>query len=792
MKRIKLWFVLIIVISTSCKEIQIVGEQNIDFNKDSPDWGRKKTGLSRFESSILPNVFLHHKLQISDKEAIEISKQWSQIIDFFNENFSTEDTSLFTKDGEFSLDQLIFYIGDSPENRSMLKVAHPDLIFLDKSVLTKPSLIILEILKELGDDLPDLASQQWLYEKSVLQLYENLIYHKKSNKLPYYSIIYNADFLSISDELFLEVFEARAELDGQKIDLKSFNKNLIHLINLVSISKISLYSHDDSEQKEYHVSRVRIFLEKLKLNKDVELNDFELLGTFTFLWDIHHKLHYQKFIKEIEGHTIFSYNNVNFFVPNDLASIKIKWLEGFVNGVIIPRTNIDIDRDKALNVVLIESESKFTSPGYLSNQIMITVDNSLLEIRDKEKFIDQLWGWKIKDLIDSENKFNFTSSFREAYSLLPEFSENSIIEMNFEELKASYSTFLTLLYSDKDIESSINSIDELIEYRKTDVLSEICKSPSEEELKFFLMKYNFRNFELTSTIDFMIYLKDFLHFKHLLTTARIFKLSSDKSTTFNFVKSALHFYLITSRMQVEDPIFIQYATLFFKPFDDYRNKMVTFFGDSKTKYKYILNHYDIGISGSSYSTPASPCPRFIIKNRVPTICFNIEPGQALQDLLLVSYPHELSFFQLVLQLNPQVTSSLFTNDRYRNLKEPFRNFVELEADLFLGFYQAHPNGLNLSNEEIRKVINQLSQKPRESMDYFKYSPYSFGEVKQRKRAYLLGANLAKLSKWNSSSPKDVILKLHEKFIKIYRKSNLLKASELNPEVANLFSEETFD
>ena len=386
-----------------------------------------------------------------------------------------------------------------------------------------------------------------------------------------------------------------------------------------------------------------------------------------------------------------------------------------------------------------------------------------------------------------DNEQNFINPIRELYkSAYPsEFLDNYINNINFIDLSASYGFFYFLLEANKPDNNSsipiINDVDGLIYGTNRTFLNGFIEgAPSQAEITYFLQNIDKNNL---GTIDQKKALKNFLHFRHLLASARIAKeYTAEYQHRFDELKEKLNSLLSNPLQEISEEYFKNQTTFYFQPFDDYLNRLEKFWGIPNCTFCSFFDHYNALKNKWSYIyydySDALPSGVNRPKRNKPFIYLNNKRNKTIKSMLGFVLPHEVGHYL-------QHSHGLDMESGFGTISEKEKSMLkELEADMFAGYFSTYLQGLDSNNQ--KKVIKDIYRMGDYQTSRGGIWIASFEQVNDphgsgvaRQEAFTQGIRFAthhqniKIEK----DPHNLVLELHEAFIAYAKINNLLEKAK---------------
>ena len=538
-------------------------------------------------------------------------------------------------------------------------------------------------------------------------------------------------------------------------DIKILIQQFTHLCHLVFYARCTLYFSDFSDRefikRNFHT--VEGFLDS---------NSFEVALDESIYASVRQKFY--ESVRLYKGKKINYYNRLDILSLEDKI-LKDKALEieyskdklAFISEIwrkTLNRFRIENPNIRDINkplVLVTEEEVKF-----LNNEedcFCITKDMSRLE----EKELARLFSISIENSWLNSQKGNL---FLDEYRLLPKLKEN----FNNHDLHAlinCHKYFVSSILRKNITTKSINSIEELVRNSEPNLIQNLTTLPNKEDITFFLSKSKKKQ-SLSDIIDNKLYVRNFLHFRHLLTILRIYdKLKDRDDTLYHYVFQKMEKLLRDPLVQVEESDFIATMSLFFNPFDIYLEKLNAFWDFEYPIHSYFIDYY-------SYRKEKASCyfhnmPRINLErnkqDKLPIVLLSSRSEKTIKEWLYFTLSHEIG--------HHIQHSSNFHQKFTVDTKEAKYIGKELEADMFAGFFLAHEEGLSLSLEEQKSLAEGLYlRRKAKCVDPFMSNKKPHGSPEQRKRAFILGCKLANFPSLKERS-RETKMDLHALFNEIY-------------------------
>ena len=577
--------------------------------------------------------------------------------------------------------------------------------------------------------------------------------------------------------IFLEVFSKNKNIKNLiSKDLSSMFKIYHHLMKLSVYSRYRFYKSTEIEKIKNSIKNLNSFVEALKT-----------------------KATYEELVNNIDSN---SHEYTSFFEKGDL-------LDDFVEYTYCHDYEIfDVDRKILIseNIELSDGDKAKLLDGFNPN-------NSLIYLIGDSDGLDKSKYWQ--DLVitkNSDNKARFSfplpqdyklkTIFKEEYSKNPEFKK-VVQNANFDNLLSSYKLFLNLLAGNQVDEPvnqrDINSLDDLIDLPSLSRNQDAAREPTLAELFFFLKDIDSNSFlETVKLYEQRYYIRNFLHFRHLLSLTRfsVHNQDFDKRESYFQNKQKLESLVKKPLSPISDAYYLREMENFFKPFsyvvdrlDDFWNYTVplrlAFYDyykvNGKSKTCYYGDYKSVNIANTdNFSSLIS------ISTIIPhEVGHHIQASRSIN--LDYAVPKEMDSIQKQKRRGKKYLLEHFlSKGSYSKMAR------ELEADMYAGFFAGHSEGLNigLHSSYLKSVLRLLETSFGDAAAGFRSEDFEnfknpHGNVKERSRAYLLGVNLSRLPEYQIQD-KQTKMRLHEYFKSIYVKSDYLRNLDLIPSEKHLF------
>ena len=374
-------------------------------------------------------------------------------------------------------------------------------------------------------------------------------------------------------------------------------------------------------------------------------------------------------------------------------------------------------------------------------------------------FQDCLYHEIIKNLIsDTNGGFHeaVISEIQEAHSLMR--AKDFLKTLGFDSIKNSYFDFLNLL-----CEKEPNSFDEGKDESEGEIkdLSGILKDHknifpnlSKKVLLFLKKRLHSENILDDLLKNPKSYLKNFIYFYRLLKGISIMEGSKEFDSKDNYANtiSKLESFIENPQKVLEDKEILKSLHTYFQPLDFLKDKIY-----------YFWNHKR-GIDCLVFDLPSSKHYSYYEENDSSGFVFikilpeNITYEQpcCLWYLLSHEFGHHLqlsSLFYNEFDIKPR-DATITDKKKYM--------FSELEADMFAGFFLAHPDGLSLSQERLSLCEQYVYDIGDDCSVQLKDRNAPHGSGEQRKNAFLIGIKLSKLARFKTVTT-ETKLSLHKYF-----------------------------
>ena len=780
MKRILL--IIFYFIISSC-------ENNDNKSFLSETQGNPEISMADFKATTkYPNIYIQNGLKFKQKDLDKFHKSLEDITRFLKTYFP--DFIPILNEGSEDVNAIKIYFVDSSKDAQK---KHPNKIFFKTFHLEflEYERLHYEILNTLisalhwnnkmflYDDLNNLGAL--LHRMFEVSRYCPSNSKQKLSKTRPFEVNYlnrqeenTVSIGSVNDSILEVLFKSKIENKESLGNIKDFSDNIFHLMNLIEIARISFYNLEEKEIRDKCIQNIDKFIENLKSGEQVRPEELKLTSD--------KPINEEKIFAHYLLNTFFnkfSFRGKVFFVYQDIKNINFEWVTEYAEQEL--KLNPKLNQ----NFIILNEEDKNHLDPKLDNVLLIRIPKDISAIDSREEYIKAINKLNFIEGLALESKNNdFKDAFRKYYSKISEFSEKDLQAMDFTALLESYKLFISVLYSPFSHSNSINSLDELIDYQNSEKGVDLIKVPREEELRFFLQNVKREELDPFNPRHTEIYMENYLHFRHLLATTRIAKgYKSLEPKMFNFLKREFGKFLDYPLQPISDTYFKNSMSLFFNPFDLFYKKLKTFWGFKYDISAYLLDYYRIRKQGGSciwshYSDANLQIP-LNSNGHKPLMNLGFRSYQTVDFLLNITLNHEIGHH---LQQSGHFLHSFTLQDQKVN-----NMGSELEADMYAGFYAHHSDGLNLDKNKIMEMSNVIKEHYGDGTSDFRNSSDPHGQGYQRKRAYLLGANLAKLPKYKSISS-DTKNKLHDEFKHLYLHTDYLRDISLLPGVESLFSD----
>ena len=754
--------------------------------------GSSKISLDDFEApSSYPNIYVEKGTGFNQRNLEESYRALGNIYNFLEIYFP----DFISKLGITSKKDIKIYFTDSEEVTEKLTQKYPKNVFIKSFFLQylfyqKCSFQIIKRLLSVvhrnnetfsQNDLEDLSRVIYrLFEMSTYWSCENKKELSRTKLHEVYQLARTpprvVGNIKVNDSILRAIFKLKIDKKESLGGIEGFSDNIFHLMNLIEIARINFLRFSEIEICTKSLTNVDEFIENLKLGKRVSAEKLKLTSEIFLNQNQKPQDYYLKtFFK------IYLFKEKVFFVYPAIKDINFEWLTEYAEH------ELKFNPKRNKNFIIVNPEARSYLDSNLDHICMIRVPENISEIDQKEEFIQAInkitkskfiEGLTVKDNV-------YKNAFIKYYNQIGRFSESNLQDMDFTDLVESYKLFIQVLFLPSSNLSSINTLDELIDFPKSDKGVGLIKAPKEDEIRFFLQNVERERLNLFLSSDSEILMKNFLHFRHLLTTVRIAKeYRSLDSQLYGYLKRELKEFLNNPLKEQRDAEYLAKMSLFFNPFDHFLEKIKNFWNYKYDISAYILDHYKLMKDGGS-------C---LINNFSHSkLKGTIRSGGRTPLMYLRFGSHETVDFLIKVVLSHEIGHHLQGSGNFVNFftttydQKVDRMGSELEADMYAGFYGHHSDGLNLTRNEIIEISNLTKKYYGDTNLNFRDSEDPHGRGYQRKYAYLLGANFSKLPKWKHINF-DTKERLHEEFKDIYLNTSYLRNPELYPEIENLFSE----
>ena len=321
---------------------------------------------------------------------------------------------------------------------------------------------------------------------------------------------------------------------------------------------------------------------------------------------------------------------------------------------------------------------------------------------------------------------------------------------------------------DESIHTKISSLESLLSNHEINSLLNLTLPCTNTEIQYFLeKKRNFLKHNNKSKQERLseLTLLHYLYFRHLLVNARLANSCSNYiKTNFDVLEKELRDYLDNDKLEICYPKITENIAKFFTPFNYLDSKLTNFwqfelplsfhylnyYGSKKTSDNFYETSFDKNESGEVHSCiQISP-----YANNIPMLLAFTMGHEFAHHIQLTSYKYKPSTFGLS-KLNGM--------------------YIELEADMYAGFFSAHSKGLNLSDDILEQVSEEVRLDLGDKSYYFDYEiahdPH--GKGYQRKRAFTLGINLAKKKHYKIVN-QNTKFELHDFFTQCFKQTDAFR------------------
>ena len=773
--------ILSLVFLTSCSSKSLYSEDlKTTVSEDS------EITLDNFKSTKYPNIFISKHINLDEKYLDDTYKYLMNFCDFMESNFSNN--IVLEDESKIDFKNLkIYFTAADAFTRAKYKEKYPNIFFSMKInmlrihnafFLSDFFNFISKFNKKSETSFLALHKKQIVYALHSLFVNSQFYTHKKPDSFPELLQSDSSEWMieneNLSPYLLNNTFKTKLNGKGSRRNFYTFCYNIIQLKNLINLIKISYLTHENEITENKEDSELHDFIKKIKNNLNDSNINSDTIITKLKLYEEREKLYLLDY--EIRGeyetlnqdYRLYYFDNTLIFIPKSLKSINLHWLKKYAD------TQWNLNEELNKNIILIHNTETDDTAPKLPKLLTIKVRSDISSISNEIIFMHKL-----------KYAYPISEKFKQIYSGIHEFSEENINNMNLDDLITSYKLFGSLLDSPrkKDLYAICN-VPELLDRPFLNIETNFLNPPTYHELIFFLDKANWNNLKTLTPDKKENYVENFLHFRHLLTSTRIAKRYKHLNPKpYIFLKNALIKFLENPLQRIPHNEFQSFMEFFFNPFNFFTDKVKNFW---KYKYEisaYLLDYYNINRRGSCIyshynSKTLNPVPNTKVK---PLMLLTFRNFQTVNFMLYITLNHELGHH---LQQSEGFIHSFITDSiKVNNMGS------ELETDMYAGFYAHHFLGLDLNSNQIIEMSKLIEKHYGDRNPDFRSLADPHGEGYQRKRAYLLGANLAKLPQWKNVTA-NTKLELHKTFKKIYLNTDYLRRLDMYPETIQLFSEES--
>ena len=776
----------------SCKKINYFDSTQIP-SDDSEASVNSETSLEDFqENPKYTNIHIHKDFKVTDKELEEFKIEFDKRVDLLYDKFEDAEalfgkTRESLKSGKLRINLTASY---KKKNYDSEIKKYPNICFLGGEVIRNGFKIYKNLLPFFFQPQTTEPNLKLDYNSFLSDNLEKLFF-SDSNEIAedlkdfdlfnFNSINTDINSTSISPKVMNAIFLNSFRKPEVKLRFKKFQENIIHLAHLISIYKISICEDEPFSENENKLIQLKTFIGRLKSNNNLEI-DNQIFQKITKSFNTA----YSEIVPKIKSYS----STYDWILIRNTKEIRIFVDRDFTDEVKANPTFSDLMEEYLktyhklkkgkMNIFIIYSDTDSYDEAFSEKYNNIIV------------YFNQLFSSKSiteikKQLIRNEYRRYIEKNpiFRKYYRQIRLFTEEHLDEMHLDMLLKSYYTLFTLS-KETDLKSpKIQNLDELIDFKKSDLGIKLTEAPNEDELTYFLKKTTkeqLNKFDLDNPEQ---YTKNFLHFRHLLTNVRLAK-GYKYLTSGYYVKLRfdLKNFLEDPLGEITDQDFESQMQFFFNPFTHFTNKIKEFWEFEYDLRAYILNHYHI--QNTLGSCMWGNYPGFYdskvhkSNKRNPLLNLSFNKTMTMKSMLNSILPHELGH-HLQQSGNYIYDSSFGESPKVRQMAS------ELEADMYAGFYAAHRDGFNLPKNELLKTSEDMYKNFGDPQEDLEKSMAPHGMGYQRKRAYLLGMHLAKLPRFQTVSKLTIYI-LHSRFIDVYKKTNYLRNIENAPEYKPLFSD----